>query len=79
MGMTYDEAKVAECLRKGIGASFSEIKHLMHHWDRDRIVNALSCLGSKGWADIKLVEGQVIFSLTDGGEAEYQAWSDISF
>ena len=76
--MTYDQARVSECMRMGIGASFGEIMRLLE-WPRDRVVKPLAELGQKGWSAIRLVDGVAHFYLTEAGETAYQSWSEIPF
>jgi len=76
--MTYDEAKVAECIRLGIGMSYGEIKRVLE-WERNRLTHALSLLGQKNYAEITLYDGVVIFKLTPQGEYAYQKWAEIPF
>lgn len=76
--MTYDEAKVAECLKSGVGAHFGEIKKILK-WNSDRVIRGLVGLARHDWADLRLVDKQAQFFLTEKGQQAYAKWAELPF
>ena len=76
--MTYDQAKLFECTRTGIGASFGEIKRLTG-WKTNRAAQALKECVEAGYVGHHVVNGAMYFAHTETGEKAYETWSNIPF
>lgn len=76
--MSYDEAKVFECCRTGVGGTFGEIKRLLQ-WPTERVIKAAVGLASEEWLILRQVGVAFVFTPTAQGEQAYQRWAELPF
>jgi hypothetical protein len=76
--MTYEQAKLAECLRSGHGATFGELERLLK-WPFERILGVLVELDVKGWIHVSKPAQTLVWTISGEGEKAYQEWAKIPF